>query len=266
MRPWPVMASQISGYTPVETKLEAIPMNASFEKVRLVEPVSSGYVHLMAEVDSRLPFLPASRTKRDLLKECKRYCSELERRSDVKSAVAFRAILIPPGRGEFLKQRPGKVHIAKFDVVILIETNTVEDAEKLRQSDVFVKLEERVREVARYSRIITASNVKRIGSVDHNRDGVFLFNYFFADDTNQNLAVWEYTAGWFQQESGLDNSTVLLPNHAQDSEYNIVNHCRWDHLRNILPSLLFKRSFRSYVLSNFEANNVAAIPILFKLA
>lgn len=241
-------------------------MNSSFEKVRLVEPVSSGYVHLMAEVDSRLPFLPASSTKRDLLKECKRQCSELERRSDVKSAVTFRAILIPPGRGEFLKRRPGKVHVAKFDVVILIETNTVEDAERLRQSDIFFKIEERVREAAHYLRVITASNVKRIGSVDHKRDGVFLFNYFFADDTDQNLAVWEYTAGWFQQESGLDNSTVLLPNHTQDSEYNIINHCRWDHLRNILPSLLFKRSFRSYVLTNFNANNVAAIPILYKLA
>lgn len=34
---------------------------------------------------------------------------------------------------------------------------------------------------------------------------------FFADSLEQNLGVWEYTAGWFQEETGLDNSTVLVP-------------------------------------------------------
>jgi len=36
----------------------------------------------------------------------------------------------------------------------------------------------------------------------------------------------------------------------------------WD----ILPSLLFKKSFHSYVLDNFYANKVAAMPVLYKLA
>src|SRR6266850_1364954 len=41
---------------------------------------------------------------------------------------------------------------------------------------------------------VTASNARRIGAVDHARDGVFLFNYFYADSPAQNLAVWEHTA------------------------------------------------------------------------
>jgi len=78
--------------------------------------------------------------------------------------------------------------------------------------------------------------------------------------------VWEYTAGWFGQETGLDNSTVLLPRDGERSEYNIMNHYRWDRLLDVMPSLLFKRSFRDYVLANFEANNVAAMPILYRMA
>lgn len=93
-----------------------------------------------------------------------------------------------------------------------------------------------------------------------------MFNYFFADDTAQNVAVWEDTAGWWGQETGLNNSTVLLPREGEDSNYNIINHCRWDSLREVLPSLAFKRTFRTFVLANFEANNVAAMPILYRVA
>ncbi len=127
-------------------------------------------------------------------------------------------------------------------------------------------MEDAIRKTASYIHVITATNVKRINAVDHKRSGVFLFNYFFADDTNQNLDVWEYTAGWFEQETGLDNSILLLPVDRDKSKYNIINHCRWDKLRDILLSLLFKRTFRTYVLDNFEANKVAAIPILYRLA
>jgi hypothetical protein len=83
---------------------------------------------------------------------------------------------------------------------------------------------------------------------------------------DQNLAVWEYTAGWFEDQTGLRNSTVLLPEAGPRKDYTIINHCRWDSLWDILPSLAFKRSFRTYVLAHFEANNTAAIPILYRLA
>ena len=116
------------------------------------------------------------------------------------------------------------------------------------------------------SLIVTGVNVRRIGPVDHSKKGVFLFNYFYADQVKQNLQVWEYTAGWFQNQTGLDNSTVILPDLVKENSYKIINHCRWDHLIDILPSLIFKRSFKKFVLNNFEANNVAAMPILYRLA
>jgi hypothetical protein len=59
-------------------------------------------------------------------------------------------------------------------------------------------MERTIREAASFTHVVTATNPKSMGPVDHARQGVFLFNYFFADDTAENLAVWEYTAGWFQ--------------------------------------------------------------------
>ena len=82
----------------------------------------------------------------------------------------------------------------------------------------------------------------------------------------QNLQVWEHTAGWFEDQTGLNNSTLILPDQVNEGSYKIINHCRWDHLIDILPSLIFKKSFKDFVLNNFEANNVAAMPILYRLA
>ena len=249
----------------MKNNLNVVNADDRFNKVSLSQTTGSGYIQLAAEVDRRPPFFPSSKTKRNLLSTCKQLCQKIEEQEDVISAITFKALLIPPGRGKFLKQRPD-VHIARFDVVVLIETSSPASAKALRDEAIFKELETSMRKASGYMHIITATNVKSMGPVNHQRDGVFLFNYFYADDTDQNLAVWEYTAGWFEQETGLDNSTLLLPENQESSEYPIINHCRWDSIWDILPSILFKPTFRSYVLKNFEANRTAAIPILYRLA
>jgi hypothetical protein len=95
-------------------------------------------------------------------------------------------------------------------------------------------------------------------------DKTFIPFYLF-DKKKQNLEVWNYTAGWFQKETNLDNSTLLLPTKTEASAYTVINHCRWDNLKAIIPSLLFKKTFKKYVLDNFYANRVGAMPILYKL-
>ena len=236
-----------------------------FPKVSLVAPSRSAYIYVAAEVDRRPPFLFGSRQKRALIRRCKAWCQEIESATGVREAVVFKALLVPPGRGRFLKQREGKVHIARFDLAILIETQSLGSAEKVKQHPAYRAMLSAIQAAASYRIVVTAINARRINSVDHGREGVFLFNHFFADNTQQNLGVWEYTAGWFQHETGLDNSTVLLPVN-REAGYNIINHCRWDKLGDVLPSLIFKESFHSYVLDNFEANHVAAMPILYELA
>ena len=246
--------------------LRIVSEHVRFPRVSLVNPAPSVYLHIAAEVDGRPPFLWNSAGKKRLIADCKRWCERLKQEPGVVSAVVFDALLIAPGRGGFIEKRRDQVHVARFDLAVLIETEDAEVARRIETHAAYREMEQAIRSAASYTHAIAATNVKRIGPVDHDKQGVFLFNYFFADSTEQNLAVWEYTAGWFQKETGLDNSTVLLPIEAQGSRYNIINHCRWDKLTDILPSLIFKRTFRSYVLANFEANDVAAMPILYRMA
>ncbi len=56
------------------------------------------------------------------------------------------------------------------------------------------------------------------------------------------------------------------PSNPAGSPYTLINHCRWDRLRDILPSMTVMPSFRAYVLGNFDANETATMPILYALA
>ena len=247
--------------------LQIVGPKNTFPAVSLIAPTQSGYLLLAVEVDHRPPigFFVESRCKKKLLAQLKNFTTALAESDDVLDASVFKAIIVPPGRGAFLKKHPD-VKIAKFDVVMLIEFKTVDAARHYQYTPEWVSLVADARENAHNVMCISASNTRRIGPVDHSRNGVFLFNYFYADSLDINLQVWNYTAGWFQDQTGLDNSTVLLPDEANQVPYTIINHCRWDGLRNILPALLFNRSFKPFVLNNFEQNNTAAIPVLYKLA
>jgi hypothetical protein len=73
-------------------------------------------------------------------------------------------------------------------------------------------------------------------------------------------------AVWFQVETGLDNSTVLAPLEGEASNFIIINHARWDgSLVSVLAKHLAKKSFRSYVLGNLDANQVGAMPVIYRL-
>lgn len=126
------------------------------------------------------------------------------------------------------------MHIAKFDFAILIETTSLEAISYIINSKDYQDIVIQINNASTFTHIITATNIKQICPVNHNKHGVFLFNYFFADSLDQKLRVWEYTAGWFQQETGLDYSAVLLPTDNLQAKYTIFNHCRWDKFTDIL--------------------------------
>ncbi len=251
---------------PVTDALCLVGPKDRFSKVSLTETIPSGYLLYALEIDRRPPFTFGfeSSSKRAARRILKPVSDEIARQGEVLEAILFKALLIPPGKGEFLKERP-QIEVARFDLVLLIELESEQAAERFRASQYWRDVESRTSRLASRTLTVTATNARRIGPVDHERDGVFLFNFFYADDVEQNLGIWEYTAGWFQDETGLDNSTLLLPAPDQ-TDYSVVNHCRWDGLGAILPSLLFKSSFRSFVLENFSANSTAAMPILYRLA
>jgi hypothetical protein len=166
------------------------------------------------------------------------------------------------------------IHVAEFDVVVLVECESVADAVRVRASQAFAALEGLLAAEATFIHCITASNAKRIAEVDKDRQGVFLFNYFFAADIAQKgaegvdilLGVWEYTAGWWTAKANLTNSTPLRPIDGERSQYSLINHCRWDRLRDVLPHLIFRPSLGRFVLANFTANDIMAMPVLYHLA
>jgi hypothetical protein len=254
-----------------ESKLTVVDADATFPRVTLADPADSRYVHLAASVDDPfLPFLPVylfdSDEKRALLGACTRLCDELAEVDGVVEATVFEALLRPPGHGAHGERTDEDVPVADFDVAVLIEVADDAALRRLEADETYLELESTMEGAARSVHRLTGTNARRIGPVDHDSDGVFLFNYFVAGDVERTLQVWEYTAGWFQSETGLDNSTLIVPAEPDRSAYALLNHCRWDGLRDVLPALLVQRTFRTYVLANFEANGVVPMPILFRLA
>lgn len=247
--------------------MKIINEHLKFPKAELVACNNYGYIHIAAELEKPFgPFPRNSERKRKVLRQVKELSVALRQHPDVRSVNVFEALIIAPGRGKLLKQRKGKVHLAQFDVVVLIETQDQEAAGQLQEYPSFKQLLQLLASNATFTHTIAARNIRRIAEVDKSRQGVFLFNYFYADDVKELLPVWEYTAGWFTVKTGLDNSTLLLPNNGRQSQYGLINHCRWDRLSDILPDLIFRPSFRKYVLDNFEYNGIAAMPVLYKLS
>ncbi|WP_375579299.1 hypothetical protein ABWH96_20215 [Marivirga tractuosa] len=249
------------------TDLKVVNKHLNYDRVSLVNPSTSNYIHIAAEIDKKLTpfFLTTSSRKKKLIAQCKKWCKELEKISGVIEINLFKATIIPPGLGEYVKENSNDVHIAKFDFAILIETHSEKVCEELKNKNIYEKMLEHIKRVASYTNIMSAYNIRRINNVNHKKKGVFLFNYFSAKNRQQNLMVWEYTAGWFEEETELDNSTLLFPLEEENAKYSIINHCRWDKYIDILPSLIFKKTFKKYVLDNFYANNVGAQPILYRV-
>jgi hypothetical protein len=233
--------------------------------VVLREPSSAGYLLVAASVDRRKPFLPNSRGKRALLTDLADDVRRLSECDQVTEVNLFDARLVAPGMGhELLRQRSGSVQPAHFDVVLLIQTTDPASALTLREGPAYRCASNRLQQSSSRVYEFAARNAARIADVDHTRDAVFLFNFFYSDDTARLMSVWEYSAGWFVQNTHLPDSTVLEPLAGEPVEYGIVNHASWPNFRTFLPHLLLRPSFRRFVLASFAANNVAAQPILYR--
>ena len=236
----------------------------------LLPPAEVGYLVVAAEIDRRPMFLPGSRAQRRVVKSAKALASELERRDDVVRATVFRGFAhLVFGENRALLRRAesaGKLQRARYDVVVLIETTTPNDAATVRSDPAYRRLTDAVGGTARRTFELAAASPRNMGDVDASRQGVFLFNFFYGEDEAQLVPVWEYTAGWWNVHTGLDNSRVLAPIDGERRDYGIVNHCRWDHLRNVAPKMIFRTSFRRFVLANFAANGISAQPALYRVA
>jgi hypothetical protein len=249
--------------------LRIVNPDPKYSTVTLIPPTTLGYVHLAAEVRPPPrpgPVIRTPRRKAELIGGLKVLGRQLEQAAAVEKVTLYEATVLPPPRG-YVKRHKGQVRPARFDVVVLVETTSPEAAREVQATSAYQALHDLLRGQARRLHVIAARNLKRVGDVDKTRPGTFLFNYFVGEDPEVVVALWDYLAGWFQAETGMDNSTLLAPLEDQASDYVVINHARWDGgLLGFAARQFRKKSFRSYVVANLDAHNVGAMPILYRLA
>jgi hypothetical protein len=251
-------------------ELRIVNPDPKYPKVELSEPTTLGYIYVAGAVSpGPFPFVPPNAKRARLLRTLKEVAHRLERTEGVKKVTVFRAIAIPPAArlSSYLRERGATVRPPRFDVLVLVETVSPELARDVKRSPAFEALMDAMGRNTETMRVIIARNGKRIRDVDETRQGLFLFNHFVAEDLRQGLELWDYLASWFKKETGLDNSRVLLPVDGEQSEYSFINEARWDKsLPKYLWEQLSKKSFRTFVLANLNANHVGAMPAFYRLA
>src|SRR5919198_1767485 len=213
-------------------ELKIVNPDPAYAAVKLVEPAARGYIHVAAEVrPRRLPFLqrlPAGREKSALLGRLTELARQLEDLETVEKVTSFDALAIAPARSAYLKERGDTIRVPRFDIVVLIETTSPAVIREVQSTPLYDALLAALRSQAKRLHVMAARNAKRVGNVDKTRQGLFLFNYFVADDARVMLRLWDYLAGWYAVETGLDNSTLLVPLEGERSDYLAIDHARWD--------------------------------------
>ena len=250
-------------------ELRMVNPDPTYSTVSLISPTTLGYVHLAAEV--RPPSRPgpvffSPRDKSELLGGLKVLGRQLEQLAEVERVTVYeaRAFALPSG---YVRHRKGSLRPARFDIVVLVETTSATTARELQATSEFQALRDLLSGRARRLHAIAARNAKRVGDVDKTRQGTFLFNYFVGEDPEVVMQLWDYLAGWYQAETGMDNSILLAPLEGEKSDYVIINHARWDGSLPAFAARQFtKKSFRTYVLANLDANHVGAMPVLYRIA
>ena len=250
-----------------QMELKIVHPDPRYSKVKLIEPTTLGYIHIAAEVRPRsLPFLPKGRGKSELITRLKELAHHLEQLDAVERVMVFNAIAFAPPSA-YVKGQGDAIHVARFDIVVLIEMTSPESARDVQTTPAYQALVDALRSKARHMHVIAARNAKRISDVDRSRKGLFLFNYFVADDAGMMLQLWEYLADWYAVETGLDNSILLVPLDGERSDYLMINYASWgESLLRFLWRQMSKKSFRNYMLANLEANRVGAMPVLYRPA
>ena len=241
-----------------------------YAPVALGPPSTRGYLYVGASVHpGRVPLVLPHAERSALLVRLKELAHRLARSEAALAATVFRAVVIPPTTriSPYLRQQGAAVLAPRFDVAVLIETESPAAARALQGTPDLTALLDAARGNARTVHVLAARNAKRFGEVDASAPGLFLFNHFVADDPQVALELWDHLAGWYATETGLDNSLLLAPLEGERSAYALVNHARWDAgPGRLLWEQLTKPTFRRFVLANLEANRVGAMPVLYRRA
>lgn len=241
------------------------------EQGMLASPNTLGYILIGAEVEPPHPFRKSKKKKR-LEIQLKDKIEFFKNIPGVQRVDLFSSIIIPPGSEKglrVLKEKNIEIQPAKFDIVILIETASIDILDGIENDSTLRDIEDLLEDNAQRIYKTKAQNKLRIAEVDKDTNGVFLFNYFYCKDQKAVLDVWKYTAGWWTANANLTNSTPLSPLD-ENGPFSLINHCKWNRWSEILPILILGKlgiikGLNNFVLKNFTANEIVAMPVLYKL-
>jgi hypothetical protein len=249
-------------------ELQLVQSEFIYEPAKLNEPSISGYIHIAAEVQpSHIPFLPASAEKTKFLEKLKGLVQQLEQHDRVMRADVYDAAAIPPFESfPNIQERKGAIRIPNFDVAVLVETKSPVDSKDLEHSAEYRDILDLLKDKAKQLHKMAAQNAKRVNDVDRSKGGTFMFNHFVADDREVMMKIWDYLAGWYEKEMGIDNSLLLVPTGGEQTDYMAVGHARLKgNAIGFVAKQMSKKSFKEYVQANLYANRVIAMPVLYKL-
>ena len=235
-----------------------------YHRASLIEPSHSGYVHIAAQIDPPTRPGPARPTpaRNDALALLGRQRARLARQHPDWTVDVFRAVGFPPLDALPIPQRYRSA-AAFFDVIVLIKSSTTAELPSLSEDAAYQAMLDVLDRRARGVTITEARNARRIADVPSDQK-LHLFNHFLAEDTSA-LDVWDYVAGWYQQEMRLKNSEVLAPIDPNSTPFAFINHASWDiGLARFVSRQLSRRSFRSFVIANLRDNNIGALPFLYR--
>jgi hypothetical protein len=231
-----------------------------YRPAALVEPSPNGYIHIAAEISPPGRPGPAgsSPARTRTLAALGPLIRDLAGGSPTLSAELFTAAGFTP---QPIPERY-RGAVGRYDVIVLIKTPTVADLPAVTADPSYQRLLEVLHAHARRVTVTRARNARRIADVPA-AARLHLFNHFLtANDAA--LAVWDYLAGWYQQETGLTNSEVMAPIEPDSSPFAFINHAGWDiGMARFAALQVVRRSFRSFVIANMRANEMSSLPYLY---
>jgi hypothetical protein len=209
-----------------------------------------------------------NREKAALLRRLKQRARQLEQLEDVETASVFKAVTMPPfHRFPYIKEHTDSLRLARFDIAVLIETSSLTAVPDVQDTSTYGTLVETIQSEATQMHVMAARNQKRIDDVDKTREGLFIFNHFVADDPDVMLELFDHLAGGYVAETGLDNSTLLVPLDEADADFVAINNARWDINRfRFLWWEVTNPGLRKYVQATLKANHAGSMPVLYRLA
>src|SRR5260370_26458828 len=100
---------------------------------------------------------------------------------------------------------------ARYDVVVLVETTTVDMISDVEASPEYRKLHDTITAAARDQYLMPAPCLRRVGDVDKTPPGLFLFNFFVTHDPAVSLDLRDHPAPRYAVETGPRHPTLLGP-------------------------------------------------------